>query len=782
LRRNTRKNRRPVSLRAHFPHATFRVEPRRKKGRIWRGTKSTTVFLVGTAGLGIVAGLVVAPAAAAAGLGAIRGTDLWESIPVEVPFDAPLPQRSVMVDRTGAVFATLFAEDRIQVTREQLSPVFVNALLATEDSRFYEHSGVDVLGTGRALLNNVLGGDRQGASTITQQWIKNLTQAAADTEAKRDAADDVSISRKIVEARAAAEAEEQLTKDEILTRYVNTAFYGAGAYGVGAAAARYYSTTPENLTLNQAAMLAGVLNSPGLFDPLANPEEATNRRNQVLDRMVEAGFLDPDEAAATKQLPLELAPSVPPNGCALSTYPIYCQWVKETIAEDPSFGPTPESRAELLYRGGLRIETPLDPAVQAAAEQAAAAALEPTNRVATGIAVVQPGSGQVLALAGNRPWGQDEAAGETEVLYPVLPNFQPGSTFKPITLAAAVESGFDTKTVWNAPDRYQPASLNYPEGGFANADDGPGGLLSAEQATWRSVNTYYVWLIEQTGVLRTAEMAQRLGMDSIRTDGGPEPVGPRDASLTLGDFNTSPLQVANVYATFAAGGVRCNPIGVTALIRDGSEELPVAAADCTQVLDPSVAATINTVLQDNIDGPDPLRTAQGGSLGRPAIGKTGTAGDFAAAWFAGATPQLAAAVWMGDPRGGVANPMVNVTAFGQAYPEMYGGQAPAQIWQQTMSVAHEGRPVAQFPPGNKPTLPSVLVPNVVGMPLDAALGALVDAGFTVQISPGTAVAAQQLPPGYVVAVDPAPGTPRKSGTPVTLTLSPGSRTDVQLRQ
>lgn len=740
------------------------------------------LFVGGTVGVGLLAGLIVAPAAMAAGLGAIRGTDLWDAIPVEVPFDAPLPQRSVMVDRNGEVFATLFAEDRIPVSREQLSPLFVDALLATEDARFYEHNGVDVLGTGRALLNNALGGDRQGASTITQQWVKNLTQAAADTEAKRDAADDVSISRKIAEARAAAEAEAELSKDEILTRYVNTAFYGAGAYGIGAASARYYSTTPDNLTLNQAAMLAGVLNSPGLFDPLLNPDAAIARRDQVLDRMVEEGFLDAATAQETKELPLELAPSVPPNGCALATYPVYCQWVKETITNDPSFGPTPESRADLLYRGGLRIETALDPQVQASAQAAAEAAVEPTNRVASGIAVVQPGTGEVLALASNRPWGSDEAAGQTEVLYPVLPNFQPGSTFKPITLATAVEGGFSTKTVWNAPDRYIPASLNYPEGGFANADDGPGGLLTAEQATWRSVNTYYVWLVEQIGVLKTAEMAQRLGMTSISTEGGPEPVGPRDASLTLGDFNTSPLQVANVYATFASGGVRCNPIGVTALIRDGDERLPVALADCTQVLDPAVAATINTVLQQNIDGSDPLRTAQGGSIGRPAIGKTGTAGDFAAAWFAGATPQMATAVWMGDPRGGVANPMVDVVAFGQLYPEMYGGQAPAQIWQQTMAAAHDGRPVVQFPPGNKPSLPSVLVPNVVGMPVDAALGALAEADFTVTISPDTAVAAQQLPPDHVVAMDPPPGSPRQSGTPVVLTLSPGSETDVVLQQ
>ena len=738
-------------------------------------------FLTGTVGIGLLAGLLLAPAATATGSGAVRATDLWDAIKIDVPFDAALPQRSVMVDRNGEVFATLYAEDRVPVTREQLSPLFVDALIATEDVRFYSHGGVDVYGTGRALLNNILGGDRQGASTITQQWIKNLTQAAADTKAKREAADEVSVGRKIAEARAAAEAEKKFSKDEILTRYVNTAFYGNGAYGLGSAAARYYSTTSDKLTLNQAAMLAGVLNSPSYFDPINNPEQALKRRDVVLDRMVVAGKLTPEEAAATKKLPLDLKPSVPPNGCALSRYPFYCQWVKEQITDNPAFGSTAQARAELLYRGGLRIETPLDPAVQQAAEAAASAALEPTNRVAAGVAVVQPGSGQVLALATNRPWGPDAAAGQTEVIYPATEAFPPGSTFKPITLAAAIENGFDPNTSWYAPQRYAPANLNYPDGGFANADDGPGGQLTAIQATWRSVNTYYVWLVEQTGVIKAAQMAQRLGMSSIRTDGSPGSVGERDASLTLGTFNTSPLQVATVYATFAAGGVRCSPIGVTGLIRDGTEQLPVASADCTQAIDPRIAATINDILKQNIDGSDPYRTAQRGSIGRPAIGKTGTAGDFAAAWFAGATPQMATAVWMGDPAGGVAHPLTDVTVFGQNYPELFGGQAPALLWQQFMSAALNGKPTEQFPAANKPALPAVGVPNVVGMPLDAAVGALHDAGFTVAIAPSTQPAAQDLPANYVVKVDPAAGTDRNSGTPVTLTLSPGSRTDVQVR-
>lgn len=763
-----------------FPAAVRRNRTRVRRRR-WGRLTALGSLILGALGIGVIVGLAAAPAALAAGASAVRTVDLWQTMTVNVPFDAALPHRSVMLDRNGAVFATLYSEDRIPVSRDAMSPLFVDALLATEDERFYQHGGVDLAGTTRALINNLTGGNRQGASTITQQWIKNLIQAAADTEEERLAADDVSIGRKLAEARAAVAAEDQFSKDEILTRYSNTAFYGNGAYGLGAAAARYYSTSADALTLNQAATLAGVLNAPSVFDPINRGDAALKRRNQVLDRMVANNKISADQAAATKAEPLNLTPSIPPNGCAVSAYPIYCQWVKDTIATDPSFAPTEAARQELLYRGGLSIRTPLDPVTQQAADAAVQAAFEPTNRVVASAAVVAPGSGEVLALAGSRPWGPDATAGQSEVLYPVLPNFQPGSTFKPITLATAIEQGFDPKTVWTAPARYTPEELGAPPGGFTNAGDGPGGTMNLEQATWRSTNTYFVWLIEQTGVMPVAEMAQRLGMSSIPTT-GPGAVSPVDAALTLGDFDTSPLQVANVYATLAAGGVRCDPIVVTAIVRDGLEELPVAAADCHQELDPAVAAEVNTILAGTIDGADPARTGAAMTLGRPAIGKTGTAGEFAAAWFAGATPQMAAAVWVGDPLGGPTHPLRDVVAFGEFYDEVYGGAVPGPIWKQIMATALADAPVVNFPTGNVTPLPAVAVPNVVGLPLDAALGALTAAGFTVEVAPGTLAAQQPLPPGYVTAMAPSAGTVADSGVPVVLTLSPGSRTDVVLRQ
>ena len=374
------------------------------QGRI----KGFFAFVVGTVCIGALVGLIAAPATIR-GRRVVRGTQMWQDMSVDVPFDASLPQRSIMVDRNGTPYATLYAEDRIPVARDQLSPLFVDALVATEDVRFFEHGGVDMAATGRAPLNNVLGGNRQGASTITQQWIKNLTQAAADTQAKREAADDVSIERKLLEARAAAEAEQRFSKDEILTRYVNTAFYGNGACGIGAASARYFSTTPDKLTsprppCSRGAQLARLFRSDR--QPRSGDQAPGGRaRPDGGGRQAHAagGGGSQGRAACAH-------PSQPNNGCAVSTFPIFCQWVKGRSSPTHRSAPPRRATGAALPRWSAHPDDPGPGCAGPCPRRPRGLPLEATNRVADAIAVVQPGTGEVLALASNRPWGSDVAA------------------------------------------------------------------------------------------------------------------------------------------------------------------------------------------------------------------------------------------------------------------------------------------------------------------------------------------------------------------------------------
>lgn len=703
---------------------------------------------------GALAAVVAVGPALALGNGVLAATDYWDDIEVDLAdLNTPLAERTVITAADGTEIAVLFNENRAPVgSLDDIAPVLVDAVLATEDDEFYDHGPIDLSGTARALVRNGVAGEVvQGGSTITQQYVKLLRANAGQTGATEE-----SLNRKLTELKYAAELEAAATKDEILLGYLNAAYFGNGAYGVGAAAQAYFSTTPDALTLPQAAMLAGLLKNPTRYDPTLDPRSATDRRATVLARMEATGRITAAERAQADATDLGLAPADLPNGCTTSPYPYYCDWVRSVLLTDEAFGTTPEQREANLARGGFTVRTALDPAKQAAAQAAVDAAFTRDQDQAAAIAVVEPGTGAVPAIAATR----DYATSQFNI--PVQAMLQPGSTFKPVTLAAAYERGFGTGDRIDAPARYTPTSMNAPAGGFRNVDGQGRYGATAATAMKFSVNTWFVRLLERTGTAPVADMAYRLGMTSMNP--AERRVGPADASLTLGAFETTPLQLATVYATLAADGVACRPTPVLEVLDTATgEQLPAPDPACRQAISSAVARAVTSAMSATAqDGGTAASVTLGG---RAWVGKTGTTNENGATWFAGYTPDLASAVWVGDTRG-PSYPLTGVTAYGRWEPVLYGSTVAAPVWAEAMTAMHAGTPPATFPRPLPITPWGTQVPDVVGLSVPAALSALGDAGMDPKLPDDASE------DGVVVAQSPAGGSTVTGAVELTVEAGP----------
>ena len=736
--------------------------------------------LKGVAASVVIAGLCASVTLPAIGVGAItmrEAGDYWASLPSDLP-KLPLPQKSVILAADGSKIAEFYSENRVLVALDEVPDHMVDAIVAIEDSRFYEHAGVDVRGTARALINNLTGGAVQGGSTLTQQYVKNvLFNAATDEETKGEVTSQTSYLRKLREAKLALATEQDLSKDQILEGYLNIAYFGDGAYGIGTAARHFFNVEVEDLTVAQSALLAGLVKNPTGYDPTDNLKQAQQRRDVVLARMRALGFIGARAHREARKSEVRLDLTSAANGCYASEFPFFCQWVKNQLQEDPVFGETPAERQRRIFQGGMTIRTTLDPKAQRLAQASVDGALGRRNRVAAAAVTVEPGTGHVVSMALNRGYGKGE--GKTELILPVLPAFQPGSTFKPFTLAAALERGYDPTEKVSTPSIYAPANMNYPGAGFTNSGSASAGLLSAEQALWRSSNTFFVRLEEQVGVLNVANMAERLGITSLpRT--GPRALTPRDASLTLGAYEVSPLEMAGAFATFAAQGVHCTPVGITSITGPDGNDIAVPDPDCHEALPASVANTVAAIMKGAIDGPDPFRTGADLSLGRPAAGKTGTTQNNSAVWFAGYTPQYATSVWVGDPRGGFRYPLQNFYAYGQYIARAYGGSVAGPIWERIMAGLHQNLPVRDFAPPGAISGYRNVVPDVRGMDVAQAVQVLTAAGYKVTLAQKTAAKDPLLRPDRVHSLDPVPGALIGLGTTVTLVLTHGSNLNLIL--
>ncbi|WP_052711289.1 transglycosylase domain-containing protein [Pseudofrankia sp. DC12] len=708
--------------------------------------------------IALVVALLALPLVSGLGLFAKASADHYLDLP-SVLATPPLPQNSQILAANGTVVATLHgAENRVVVDGDQIPTVMRHAIVAIEDARFYEHGGFDPKGVLRAALRNSQAGDvQQGGSTLTQQYVKNVLLQNATTPAERKAATDPSVSRKIQELRYASALEKILPKDEILTRYLNIAYFGDGAYGVGTAAEHYFNVNVKDLTLGQAALLAGLVQSPSRYDPTTNKAAATTRRNEVLDHMVTSKYISATQAAGAKQLPIMLNTTEGSalDSCSNSIAPFFCDYVRAELSNDPALGSTTEERQRRLYEGGLQIHTTLDLRTQEAAQNAVDTTIGRDSRAVAPIAVVQPGTGNILAMAENRNFGDDTAQNQTKINLVTDAvkggGFEPGSAFKAFTMAAALEQGYGLSTQFYSPsclnpDTWPEITSIFPKGrsddpqdtcqqGYSNSSESESGLYDMRNGTWDSVNTYYIQLEAKVGVMNVAAMAERLGIP--KTDMS-SILGPTFGGLTLSqDTRIAPLDMANAYAVFADGGKYCTPRFVTSAIDSSKENVDIAPKpDCKQVISEGIADTVASVLAGVITNGTGSPNA---NIGRPAAGKTGTNDNYSSAWFVGFTPQMAAAVALGDPRGSKYN-LAGLKADGKTWPEVFGGGLPALIFSRTLKTALQGTPVEPLPKadptvaqGTKggfqtdgaaapPASPDVLIDPLTGQPITGPSG------------------------------------------------------------
>ncbi|ASW56335.1 transglycosylase domain-containing protein [Plantactinospora sp. KBS50] len=693
---------------------------------------------------GLIAGVALAaiafPLVGAGGLGAKAFSNAVSDHPQDLRQVHPA-QTTYVYAADGRTLLTMFYEEhRKYVPINQISPYMQQAIVAAEDSRFYQHHGVDAKGVVRAFVaNQQAGGVSQGASTLTMQYVRMALRDGAQTPKEALEATQQTSVRKVREMEMAVEVEKEMTKSEILERYLNSAYFGHRAYGIYAAAEIFFSKRPADLTPLEAATLAGLVKAPSEYDPASSDQkEATDRRNYVVERMRVMGYVSAQDAAAYKTQPITLRLTTPPNDCVsidkqYNSWGFFCDYLKAWWGQQPAFGDNYYEREDKLRRGGYNIVTSIDPRVQKIAEEQVASRESTGSPFAHGVVVVEPGTGRVKAMAVNRIYSLDQSQnspnsnaalrGKVPGNYPNtvvpllgggdLPGYQAGSTFKMFTMLAALNAGIPLSASFNAP--YKITSI-YPDGSGGPTDCGglwcpsnASGAMTGNQTMWsgfgKSVNTYFVWLEQKVGVDKVVEMAEKLGL-KWRTDIDKTLASPMKrrlwGSFTLGVSDVTPLEMAGAYAAVAADGRYCEPLPVLSVSNpDGTPAtyqtadgttVPVAKGRCQQVFSPDVARAATDAARCPT-GDKPARGGCGGwstadsvrgTVGRPVAGKTGTTDSTRSAWFVGYTPELAAASFISDPD----NPN-NAVGDGQS-------NKPVDTVANTLKGALKDQPVRQF--------------------------------------------------------------------------------------
>ncbi len=557
------------------------------------------------------------------------------------------------------------ATNRQLLPLSQISPSLPQATVAIEDARFWQHGALDYQGIARAFYQDVTKGHIvQGGSTITQELVRNLYIGNNQR----------TLSRKIKEACLATKVFEQKTRKQILAEYLNEVFYGHHAYGAQAASRTYFSKPASRLTLVQAALLAGLPQAPTVFDPLTNPHAARVRRNQVLHAMFKNGYITASKLRSATRKKLQLRPG---HLYTRQLQPNFFGWATQQLPD--RLGKHGQRQVEL---GGLHVQTTLDLRLQGLATHAVSSVLQTSTDPAAAIVSIDPQTGAVKAMVDYLPSGR-----RMQFNLATQAHRSTGSAFKPITLSTALSEGDSVYSTFYGP----PAlSITTPEcrqgSGYwevHNSADEAAGTMNLLSATAQSVNTIYAQLIARIGVRNVQYMARNLGI--TEQIGGP--YFRQACAITLGSVGFTPLELTDVYATLASGGIHHDPQAFESIRGRNGKEIPLKST-ARRVLDANVAAQVTGALQGVVTGGTGTAAALGS---RPVAGKTGTAENFQDAWFCGYVPQLATCVWVGYPKGEI--PLLNVEGVG----EVFGGTLPAEIWQRYMAAAVGNLPVKDFP-------------------------------------------------------------------------------------
>jgi membrane peptidoglycan carboxypeptidase len=686
-----------------------------------------------------------------------------------------------VLDSHGHRIATFYDENRKYVSLDKISLDMQHAIIAIEDSRFYEHGAIDIKGTIRAMIVNSTGnGVVQGGSSITQQLVKLTRIENATTAAAKKAATDDTFARKFQELRYAVWVEDHLTKDQILEHYLNIAYFGDGAYGIEAAAHHYFSTTAAQLDLGQSALLAGIVKNPSGYNPTIFPVAAGDRRDTVVDRMLETHVITTHQAAEAKKIPIPKLLNLQdlPNGCVNSDAPWFCDYLLAYLKADPDLGATEEERIHQIYGGGLTIKSTVDMRDQRASDRSVKNHVDPTDSAIGGLAMVEPGTGYVRALSQSRPMGSKKKLGETYLNY-VVPDrygdargFQPGSTFKAFVLAAALLDHIPLNTVINSPHEMQIPENSYPTcGGYYPstklwdvASSTSWGAMDLYTGTRLSVNTFYAQLEQITGLCKPWKLAKKMGIELE------DPGKFRVPSFTLGVADVSPLEMAEAYATFAARGMHCPATPVLEIRDRNGDVMPTTTIPCNRVLKKAQADAINDILRGVIEGGFASEQYLGAS--HEAAGKTGTVQDVKAVWFVGYTPNLASAAMIaGANRKGSPITLNGQYVHGAYISGACGSCTAAPMWGDAMRAIIQWLPTAYFHAPNPRVVEgqSVDIPSVFGYSPGDATRMLTKLGFNVLIADTTVPSTA----AYGTVAYTSPDGQGVSGQVITLYLSNG---------